>query len=96
VSQLIDGLHQLGYITRQTGDKDRRVTYFGLTKSGEDKVVELEKRRLEYLTSITGTLDDEELDVIVKLQQKMINKIKHHQAEKAKELAKAKEKETIA
>jgi DNA-binding MarR family transcriptional regulator len=75
-SQLIDGLTTLGYITRKTASQDRRITYFGLTKVGEEKVVDLEKRRMEYFMQITDSMSDDEIDTMVRLQQNLIIKVK--------------------
>jgi DNA-binding MarR family transcriptional regulator len=76
VSQMIDSLDKLGYITRESGTEDRRVTYFGLTAGGKEKVAYLEKKRIKYFMSVTATLTDEEVVVMIKLLQKMQERIK--------------------
>lgn len=88
-SQLIDGLTSLGYITRETRSQDRRVTYFGLTKSGNQKAAHLENSRMEHFMRVTAALTDEELDMMVGLQQKIIDKVKASANDKD-----AKDKET--
>jgi DNA-binding MarR family transcriptional regulator len=77
-SQLIEGLSHLGYITRETAAQDRRITYFGLTVAGEDKVIDLQKKRMEYFMRVTAHLSDEEIDTLVKLQQKLTQEVKSH------------------
>jgi DNA-binding MarR family transcriptional regulator len=76
-SQLIDGLANLGYITRETRSQDRRVTFFGLTKTGNEKAAQLENTRMKHFMFITEALTDEELETMVRLQQKVIDKVKN-------------------
>jgi DNA-binding MarR family transcriptional regulator len=75
VSQLIDGLAHMGYISRETRAEDRRVTYFGLTELGEKKVLDLQVKRHQFFMSVTEALSDSELDTMVRLQQKLIDEI---------------------
>jgi DNA-binding MarR family transcriptional regulator len=65
----------MGYITRETRAEDRRVTYFGLTELGEQKVLDLQDKRRQFFMSVTEALSDSELDTMVRLQQKLIDEI---------------------
>lgn len=87
VSQLIDGLYNLGYITRETRAEDRRATYLGLTEEGTRKLKHLEEKSKEFFKSVTKSLNDEEIEVMIRLQGKIQDAIAtEQQASKEKEV----------
>jgi DNA-binding MarR family transcriptional regulator len=78
VAQLIDGLDQLGYITREAAPADKRIKYFGLSHAGQEKYAALESKRKQLFAHVTASLSDEELETMVVLQNKMTEQIKNN------------------
>lgn len=71
ITQLVDGIEQ--YIVRKQLDEDRRVTCVSLSPEGVQAVTQLKKHREEFLRKLLGQLDDQELEVFAKVQQKMVD-----------------------
>ena len=72
VSQLLDSLLQHNLVTRQTSEQDRRVQYLSLSEKGEQLLHNFEKARRKIMEAIIADLSDEELEVWLRVQQKMI------------------------
>lgn len=85
VSQLIDGLYNLELIIKETSSEDRRATYYSLSNSGKEKLASLEKKSKEFFKSVTSSLTDEEVETMIRLQQKLIDEIKVNPVARATE-----------
>jgi len=72
VTQLVEAVHQLGYVKRQEDKGDRRISYLRLTEKGETQLGELKQKRDEILTRLAQVLSDEELKALVSINAKMI------------------------
>lgn len=77
-AQLLDGLDQLGYITRESAPEDKRIKYFGLSPAGAEKYAALENKRKKLYAHVTATLSDQELEDMTALQEKMTRQIMNH------------------
>ena len=75
LSQLLESLDNLGYITRQQDPNDRRVAYFGLSPMGTEKVADLNEKRKSFFRQVTESLTDDEIHTMVAIQQKMTRHI---------------------
>ena len=72
VTQLLEGLAERNYVSRQVAEYDRRVTNVSLTHSGAQKLKALWEQRKATLKQIMETLDTEELTVMLRVQEKML------------------------
>jgi len=72
VSQLADSLEQQELIERQTSEQDRRVQYLRVSEKGEEFIRSFEKSRHKVMEAVIKDLSDEELEVWLRVQQKMI------------------------
>jgi DNA-binding MarR family transcriptional regulator len=72
VSQLVDGLEQSGFITREQDEHDRRVTHLSLSDVGKQKMLGLQKKRDYIFAEAMSTLSDDELEIFLKGQRKML------------------------
>ncbi len=62
VTRLLDGLEREGYVGREQGESDRRVTYAVLTKAGRDKLREADKTHTRQIRELMGAhFEDGEL-----------------------------------
>lgn len=75
LSQQLDTLDKLGYLTRERDTQDRRVTYFGLTEAGVERAETLDEKRRAYVADISAGLTDSEIERMVELQQKLLSYI---------------------
>lgn len=75
VTQLIDGLDQLNWITREHDEADRRIMHIRLSDAGRAKVDQLEQRRKEFFMDITETLCGDEIVSMITIQKKMMAQI---------------------
>jgi DNA-binding MarR family transcriptional regulator len=72
ITQLIDGLVDAGYVQRTASTADRRVTVAALTPAGQEKIGMLKRKKQALLGKVVADLDDEELAVYLRVQQKML------------------------
>lgn len=72
ITQLVEGLVRSGYVDRAASQQDRRVAVVALTQGGKEKVGALKRKKQAMLTRVAGDLDDEELAVFLRVQQKML------------------------
>jgi len=75
VTQLIEGLVTKGYVERQADTQDRRVTHISLADEGATKLRELWEHRKAGLRRIMETLDSEELNALIHVQEKIIQRM---------------------
>ena len=71
VTVLVDKLEKLGYLKRESSDKDNRCTYIVLTQKGKDFKVIFEKISEELNKMLYKNLSSEESELIEKLLRKV-------------------------
>lgn len=76
VSQLVEGVTQAELIERQTSEEDRRIQYLRVSAKGEELIHSFEKGRRQMMEDIVEDLSDEELEIWLRVQQKMIGYFK--------------------
>jgi DNA-binding MarR family transcriptional regulator len=84
VTQLLEGLAEHNYVSRQVAEYDRRVTNVSLTHTGAQKLKSLWEQRKAKLLQIMESLDTEELAVMLRVQEKMLKHFET-QAEETKQ-----------
>lgn len=72
ITQLIDSVVGAGYVTRSESNEDRRITVVSMTEAGTAVVKQLEQMKQTLLLKVVADLDDEELAVYLRVQQKML------------------------
>lgn len=72
VSQLAQGLEEHELIIRKTDPADRRKQLLHISKKGTKLLQDMEKRRRKFMETILTELSDEELQIWLRIQQKMI------------------------
>jgi DNA-binding MarR family transcriptional regulator len=72
ITQLVESAVQAGYVTRSEGNEDRRITVVSLTEAGTKVLKQLEQMKQTLLAKVVADLDDEELAVYLRVQQKML------------------------
>ena len=75
VTALIDKLEEMEYVQRLRSDTDRRVIYIQITKNGQKIYDVLYEKSLQKMYVVLGALDDEEQNSLIKLFQKIYNKL---------------------
>jgi DNA-binding MarR family transcriptional regulator len=73
VSQLIDVLEDQRLITRQTDPDDRRRQVLTVSHRGVTLMKSIERRRRTVMENVIKDLTDEELQLWLKIQKKIIN-----------------------
>lgn len=72
VTRLLDGLEREGFVTRETCESDRRVSYAVLTKAGRDKLREASKSHTRQIRELLGgCYDEDELGQLVSLLDRL-------------------------
>ena len=84
ITQLLEGLAERNYIGRESAEYDRRVTIVSLTPSGAGKLRLLWEQRKATLRQIMETLNDEELAVMLRVQEKMLRHFEQQAAQAVK------------
>lgn len=74
ITAVSDKLMQKGFIERHRSNKDRRVVELSITSPGEELVDKLMVIRKEYLTRRFGNLENKELEQLIFLLQKVMEK----------------------
>lgn len=82
ISQTLDGLVEQGFVDRQGNADDRRVQIVQLSKLGTKRLRELIERRNKMMKSILNDLTAEELNVLLKVQTKLADKLSASQESK--------------
>ncbi len=75
VTQMLDALDKAGYLVRQADEQDRRINYLSLSKLGNKRVKQFQKIRNEFFADLASSLSDEELKLLTKIQNKMVDHI---------------------
>lgn len=84
VSQLVEGLEQHQLVNRQADPHDRRVQCLELSQNGTVLLRGIEQRRRSLMQAIAEDLSDEELELWLRVQTKILN---HFQTEPTKKPA---------
>ncbi len=81
ISQFVESIEQQGFLERHTSQEDRRVQYLQLSTEGEALIHRFEQHRTHMMQTVIRDLTDEELEVWLRVQQKMIEFFKAETAE---------------
>jgi DNA-binding MarR family transcriptional regulator len=72
VTRLLDGLERAGYVSNETCDSDRRVSYPVLTESGRAKLLEAQESHIASVRALLGErYTDEELGHLIALLDRL-------------------------
>jgi DNA-binding MarR family transcriptional regulator len=71
VSQLIEAAVESKLVLRTEGTSDRRYQSVSLTSLGQKKLNDIEKKRNEMMRGVLEDLNDNELEIILKVQTKL-------------------------
>ena len=72
ISQFVETIEQQGFLERHASEDDRRVQYLKISAKGEKLIRQFEQHRTKMMRTIIRDLTDEELEVWLRVQQKMI------------------------
>jgi DNA-binding MarR family transcriptional regulator len=72
ITQLVESLVRAEYVTRTPDAADRRVINIALTSAGGEKIGALSRKKQSLLAKVVADLNDEELQVFLRVQQKML------------------------
>lgn len=75
VSQLVDGLFELGLVNREVSPHDRRLQLLRLSKKGDQALVEVNKNHHLVMHRLTEDLTTEELEFMLRIQKKIIRQL---------------------
>jgi DNA-binding MarR family transcriptional regulator len=75
IAQLLDGLSELGFITRTEDKKDRRIVHIGLSKKGKGKIKDLEKQRKAIFKELVSGLSDKQLKSAIEINSAMLKQL---------------------
>jgi len=68
MSQILNHLLELGYITRTPSDTDKRKVLISLTESGEKTLLQVRSERNEWLAkAISDSCDEDEINLLKKV-----------------------------
>jgi DNA-binding MarR family transcriptional regulator len=85
VSQLAEGLENQELITRRVDARDRRIQCLEVTPAGTSLLQEMEARRRRVMEAIVADLSDQELEIWLRVQQKMLQHFQTDNQEVSKE-----------
>ena len=71
ITQLMDGIDQ--YVVRKQHADDRRITCISLSSEGVRALAKLKKYRETFMKQVMANFTDQELEVLAKVQQKMVD-----------------------
>ena|SRR3989344_6437231 len=73
-TQLVDGLVQNNYVTRQEDQSDRRLVQLELSPIGKKHITATKDKRINEMAEIFDSLSDKELEEFVRLFKKITSK----------------------
>ena len=76
-TQLVDGLVQNGYVTRQEDQNDRRLVQLELSPEGKKHITATKEKRINEMAEIFQSLTDKELEQFARLFKKITSKFSH-------------------
>ncbi len=62
---IIDRMEELGYVTRERDEADRRVVNVTLTDAGHELIADMASERRERLAQMLGTMADDDLAALI-------------------------------
>jgi len=74
ITQMADKLLDIGLITRERSEEDRRVVWLSLTPKGKDMAFEIQNNRFAFVRSRLDQLSEKDLDQAIDVFQNL-NKI---------------------
>lgn len=84
VTQLMEGLVERGYLERNPDEQDHRVTNVRLAESGALQLKELWEKRKSMMREVLGSLTTEELTIMLRAQEKILQQIEARSAQAEK------------
>lgn len=75
VAQFVDALYQHEFIKREVDTNDRRITRISLTKKGKSIIQKLDQARSKFITQVTHSLSDDELQHTIAISHKILNQL---------------------
>jgi DNA-binding MarR family transcriptional regulator len=75
IAQFLDGLSELGYITKTEDSKDRRIVHISLSKKGKSKLKDLEKQRRVIFKQLVKELSDKQLKSAIEINNVMLRQL---------------------
>jgi DNA-binding MarR family transcriptional regulator len=75
VSQLVDGLFELGLVNREISPHDRRLQLLRLSKKGDKALQEINNNRRLVMHRLMEDLTTEELEFMLRIQKKIIGQL---------------------
>lgn len=72
ITQIVDPLVRKGLVSRTADETDRRVANITMAKAGIQKMAEFKKIREAGFSKLLKTLDKDELETFLHIQQKMV------------------------
>lgn len=79
ISQVAEALEQEGYVTRENDPKDRRVQCLRISKKGAKLLADTTKRRQAILKDALEDLTNEELELWLRVQTKLMKRFQAKQ-----------------
>ena len=72
VTQLVDGLVQSGYVTRQIDTSDRRSVQLELSVKSAKQLAAMKEKRINEMAKLFEVLTDKELETYARLHSKVM------------------------
>jgi len=85
ISQLVEQLERLEFVTRTPSTTDRRVTHVAITKQGAAEMSRIQTQKEDLFKNVYKDLSVDEARTMVKVQEKMIAYLKARANEQPKE-----------
>ena len=80
---MAEGLEDQDFIQRQVDMTDRRTQHLHVSSQGTKLLLDMEQKRRKLMEAVLAELSDEELDIWIRVQEKMIRQFKaEHDSEK--------------
>ena len=75
VTQIVDGLIAKGFLERQKDETDKRKVFVQFSTEGKEKYNRMKEKHMQFLQSLFEVLTDEELQKMVDIEQKLLDKL---------------------
>lgn len=75
IAQQLDGLSELGYVTKTEDTKDRRIVHISLSKKGLQKMKQLDRQRRDIFGKLVDGLSDEQLAAAIEINKSMLRQL---------------------
>lgn len=85
ITQLVEQLERLGFVTRTTSTSDRRVTHVAITEAGTAEVERIKAQKEELFKNVYQDMTLDEVRTMARVQEKMITYLKERAGEQPKE-----------